>query len=104
MEQKLRGMLGLAVRARQACFGADACRKLLGSGQCAAVLLDRDTAENTRRKVSQMAEKAGVLLAETPPGLMTEATGRDNRIMALRKGAITEEIIRCLRAGGGMQH
>ena len=31
-EQRAKGMLGLAVRAREACFGHDACRKMIESG------------------------------------------------------------------------
>ena len=48
-EQRARGMLGFAVRAREACFGDDACRKMIESGKCGIILLDEETGPNTRK-------------------------------------------------------
>ena len=42
-ETKLKGMLGLALRARQASLGMDACRILIRSGKCGIMLLDGET-------------------------------------------------------------
>ena len=39
-EQKVRGLMGLTVRAHQATFGEDGCLKALRKGQCALLLAD----------------------------------------------------------------
>ena len=95
-EQKVKGLLGLAVRAREVCFGDDACRKLIDSGKCGMILLDGDTGPNTRKKYQNLCERTGVLLAVLPRGLMEGATGRTNMVAALRKGAFTQQMTTCL--------
>lgn len=95
-EQRAKGMLGLAVRAREACFGDDACRKLIESGKCGIILLDAETGPNTRKKFRDLCERAGVPLGVLPEGLMEEATGKANRVAALKKGAFAEQMAACL--------
>ena len=95
-EQRAKGMLGLAVRAREACFGDDACRKLIESGKCGIVLMDEETGPNTRKKYEELCGRTGTILAILPRGLMEEATGRTNRVAALRKGAFAEQMTACL--------
>ena len=95
-EQRVKGMLGLAVRAREACFGDDACRKLIESGKCGIVLMDEETGPNTRKKYGELCGRVGITLAILPRGLMEEATGRTNRVAALRKGAFAEQMTACL--------
>ncbi len=94
-EQRAKGMLGLAVRAREACFGDDACRKLVSDGKCGMILLDGETGPNTRKKYEELCERTGIPLMILPRGLMAEATGRDNRVAALRKGAFAEQMAAC---------
>lgn len=89
-------MLGLAVRAREVCFGDDASRKLIGSGKCGTLLLDEETGPNTRKKFQELCEKAGIPLIILPQGLIGEATGRTNRVAAMRKGAFAEQMKACL--------
>ena len=95
-ERRAKGMLGLAVRAREACFGDEACRKLIESGKCGIILLDGAAGANTRKKYRELSERAGAALAVMPEGLMEEATGRGNRVAALREGAFAEEMKACL--------
>ena len=95
-EQRTKGMLGLAVRAREACFGDNACRKLIDSGKCGMILLDGETGPNTRKKYRDLCERNGVPLVITPEGMIGEATGRSNRVAALKKGAFAEQMTACL--------
>ena len=91
-ETKARGMLGLAVRAGQACFGEEACRILIRSGKCGLMLLDGEAGENTRKKAETLCWAEKVPLAVLPPGLIGEATGRGNIAMALRQGSFAEQL------------
>jgi len=95
-EQKLKGILGLSVRAGQAVFGEDTCTRLIGSGRCAVLLLDGGASENTRGRYAALCERNGTDFVILPPGLIGTATGRDNMAMALRGGAFAEQLIGCL--------
>ena len=95
-EQRVKGMLGLAVRARQACFGEDTCRRLAESGRCGMILLDGEASENSRRKYEALCGRNGIPLVILPVGMIAEATGRTNMAAALMKGAFTEQMKACL--------
>ena len=94
--QKMAGMLGLAMRARQAAAGMDACRIMIRSGKCGVLLADEAAAPGTREKAEAMARQAGVPYRVLPSGMILDATGRDNRIIAIREGSFAEQIISML--------
>ena len=91
--QKFKGLLGLAVRARQTAFGMDACRILIRSGKCGVLLLDSTAGVNTRKKSEELCECTGIPVKYVPAGLIEEATGKVNIVMGLQKGSIAEEIL-----------
>lgn len=92
-EQKLAGMLGLTVRAGQASAGMDACRILIKSGNCGVLLIDGATRDNTRKKSEDLCRQTGTPVAVLPPGTIERATGKDNRVLAIRKGSFAEQIL-----------
>ena len=49
-ENKLRGLMGLCVRARQAVFGEDGWMKTLRGGNCGVLLLDSGASKATQDK------------------------------------------------------
>ena len=89
-EQSLKGILGLSVRAGQAAFGEDTCRRLLLSGKGGLLLLDGDASGNTRKRIGELCGRTETALAILPAGMICAATGRDNMVMALKKGAFAE--------------
>lgn len=91
---RLRGIMGLCVRARQAVFGEDACLKSIRSGECAVLLLDECASKATREKYEGSCQNAGVPLAVLPDGLLLDATGRPGRAMAVRKGGFAAQILK----------
>ena len=95
-EQKLTGMLGLAMRARQAAAGMDACRIMIRSGQCGVLLADGETAPGTLQKAEDLARQSGTPFRVLPAGMILKATGRDNRIIAVRTGSFAEQMITLL--------
>lgn len=95
-EQKLRGLMGLCVRARQATFGEDGCLKSIRGGGCGILLLCGRASEATREKYRGACENAGVPLALLPPGLLGEATGKPGVAMAVMKGGLAQQIRQCL--------
>ena len=95
-ETRLKGILGLSVRAGQAVFGEDTCRRLLSAGKGAVLLLDGDASENTRKKYRELCGRTGIPIAILPAGLIEAATGKDNTAMALKEGAFAEQVKSCL--------
>lgn len=82
-ETKLRGLMGLCVRARQATFGEDGCLKSIRGGGCAVLLLDSGASKATQDKYRGVCDNAGVQMALLPRGLLQDATGRSGVAMAV---------------------
>ena len=91
--QKLRGMLGLALRARQASLGMDACRVMIRSGKCGILLIDEAAGVNTRKKAEELCGRTGTAMKILPEGMIGEATGKSNMVMGICKGSFSDEII-----------
>ncbi len=81
--QRLKGLMGLCVRARRAVFGEDGCLKAIRGGGCCLLLLDEEASPATKEKYLSACRAAGVSLAALPPGLLWEATGRPGKAMAV---------------------
>ena len=96
-EKRLRGLMGLCVRAGQAVFGEEGCRKAIGTGECGILLTDADMSANTRKRYESACERNGTRMAELPAGLLEDATGRPGMAMAVRTGSFAEQMIRCLQ-------
>lgn len=90
-EERMKGLLGLALRARQAAAGQDACSMLIRNGKCGALLIDGDAAANTRKKYEDLCRRTGTPVITLPAGLIEKATGRTNMAMALQKGNFAQQ-------------
>ena len=90
--RRVRGLMGLCVRARQAVFGEDGCLKTIRSGQCGALLLDDGASAATREKYRGACERSGVALIGLPEGLLYEATGRPGVAMAVLSGGLAQQL------------
>ena len=96
---RVRGLMGLCVRARQAVFGEDGCMKSIRSGQCGALLLDAGASAATREKYRGVCGRAGVAVVELPEGLLWEATGRPGVAMAVQAGGLAQQLIGLMKIG-----
>ncbi len=91
-ENKLRGLMGLCVRARQAVFGEDGCMKTIRGGGCGVLLLDSGASRATQDKYRSVCLNADTPLLELPEGLLHEATGKPGVAMAVLKGGFASSI------------
>ena len=96
-EKRLRGLMGLSVRAGQAVFGEDGCRKAIVNGECGILLTDGDMSENTRKRYESACERNEVRMEVLPAGLLEEATGRPGMAMAVKPGSFAEQMRQCLQ-------
>ena len=95
-ENRLRGMMGLSVRARQAVFGEDGCLKAVRGGTCGVLLVEESASQATKEKYSGACEHADVKMFFIPDGLLEDATGRPGRAMAVRPGGLADQIVKLL--------
>ena len=91
-ENKLRGLMGLCLRARQAVFGEDGCMKTIRSGNCGVLLLDSGASKATQDKYKGVCDNAKTPLVELPEGLLHEATGKPGVAMAVLRGGLANQI------------
>ena len=91
-ENRLRGLMGLCVRARQAVFGEDGCLKTIRAGNCGVLLLDAGASPATQEKYHGACQHADVALVQLPAGLLHEATGKPGMAMAVLKGGLANQI------------
>lgn len=94
--QRLRGLMGLCVRARQAVFGEDGCLKTIRSGQCGVLLVDSGASQATKEKYRSACKHASVPLIWLPEDLLLEATGRPGVAMAVTKCGLSGQLIQLL--------
>ena len=95
-ERRLKGLMGLCVRAGQAVFGEDGCRRSLAVRQCGLLLADGGISENSRKRYEDLCEWTGTRMAVLPEGMLEEATGKPGAAMAVKEGPFAEQMIRCL--------
>ena len=89
---RLRGLMGLCVRSRQAVFGEDGCLKTIRAGNCGVLLLDEGASAATQDKYHGACEHAGVALVRLPSGMLHEATGKPGVAMAVLKGGLANSM------------
>jgi ribosomal protein L7Ae-like RNA K-turn-binding protein len=94
MNDKLKGMLGLAVKAGKAVSGSYAVEGVVRRGKARLVLLDGRASENRVREVEAMCANFGVkCLRLRDVGLLEELLGRENRtVLAVTDGGFAEAI------------
>jgi len=95
-EKRLRGLMGLCVRARQAVFGEDGCLKSVRNGSCGLLLLDSGASRATREKYRGACAHADVPLRVLPEDLLHAATGRPGVAMAVQKGGFARQMLMLL--------
>ena len=95
-ERRMKGLMGLCVRAGQAVFGEDGCRKALLNGKCGILLADGGISENSRKRYEEICRRTGTRMELLPSGMLEEATGRPGAAMAVKTGSFSEQMISCL--------
>ena len=103
-ENKLRGLMGLCVRARQAVFGEDGCMKTIRGGNCGVLLLDSGASTATQDKYRGVCANANTPMVELPQGLLHEATGKPGMAMAILKGGFANQIQQMIKPTNTVNH
>ena len=103
-ENKLRGLMGLCVRARQAVFGEDGCMKTIRGGNCGVLLLDSGASHATRDKYRGVCANANTPMVELPEGLLHEATGKPGVAMEILKGGFANQVQQMMKPTNTVNH
>ena len=93
-ENRVRGYMGLSVRAGLAVFGEEGCLKSVRNATCALLLVDAAASENTLDRY----RSACFIL---PENLLWQATGRPGMAMAVKPGGLADQLIGLLSSQDG---
>lgn len=94
---KLKGYMGLAVRARQGIFGMDACINAIRNGEAALLLLDEAISPGSMEKYEAAMHQQLVDYAFLPAGCLGDATGKPGVAMVLRSGGFADAMSALLK-------
>ena len=95
-ERRMKGLMGLCVRAGQAVFGEDGCHREIEKRRCGILLADGDISSNSRKRYEELCGRTGTRMVILRPGLLLEATGKPGAAMAVKQGSFSEQMISCL--------
>ena len=91
---KLRGAIGLAVRAGKCLQGADACQRAVRAGKVRLLLVDPSASENTLHDMRSLCEYYHCPWIMLPQeGLLEDVTGGENRrVLAVKDDGFAQMI------------
>lgn len=96
--QKAAGLIGLAVRARQAITGESACVTAIRTGKAGAALLDGGASENARKRFMDTCAHYQIPLFLFPEGLLGQASGKPGRMaLVLSPGNFSKSVLTLLQ-------
>ena len=99
MNEKMRGLMGLALRAGQMTPGAAMTLDAVKAGRAALVLLDEGASENTRKKIRDACAYRRVPCFLLPEGWIDQSCGKEGRFAAaVAPGGLCEQMRRLMDA------
>jgi len=94
MNDGMRGLLGLAMRAGQVLPGAGRALDLIRQGQAGLILLDEGASDNTKKRFDDACAHHDTDCLLLSPGLLGEAIGRHGTMVAAMKpGSFTQKLL-----------
>jgi len=97
---KIAGVIGLAVRARQTVIGEEACVNAIRGRKAAVALLDEGASPNARKRFLDACAHHEVPLVFLPESLLGRAAGKPGRMaLVMIKGGLADQVL--LQAGSG---
>ena len=100
-EQKLKGLLGLCVRARQGIFGGEACLNAVRTGKAALLLVDEGCSGQTMDRYRAASTAHRVRMETLRRDLLWEATGKPGKAMAVPAGGFADGMLTILTGSAG---
>lgn len=94
MEEKLRGMLGIAHRAGHLVPGAEMGLKLIREGKAGLALLDSEAGANTQKKIRDACNHYQIQVILISAGILGDACGRPGMAAAAMKpGGLADQLM-----------
>ena len=100
-ENRVRGYMGLSVRAGLAVFGEEGCLKSVRNATCALLLVDAAASENTLDRYRSACQRTGIPCFILSENLLWQATGRPGMAMAVKPGGLADQLIGLLSSQDG---
>lgn len=91
--QRIFGLLGLAARAGQVTSGESACVDLIRSGKAIVCLIDANSSDNAKKRLTDSCTHYGVALALLPGDRLGASIGKPSRkAVCLSKGSFAIQV------------
>lgn len=91
------GLLGLCARSGQMILGANLALREIKAGRAALVLLDEGASPGTRKKIADACAFRHVPLHTLPPGELSRACGKEDRMAAaVKPGKLCQRMLELL--------
>lgn len=98
---KILGLIGLAARARQICFGADSVELEMKKRQVHLVVIAKDASERTKDKFEKLANQYQVpIIIEGEIEILSKAIGKSNKAIIGIKNSNLANQIEKIKNGG----
>lgn len=95
--QRLKGFMGLCARAGQTTLGQDACVAAVRAETAAIVLMDEGSSPASRKRFIDSCRSHRIPLYGVPPGLISQALGKDGRMaVTVKRGKMAQQLIALL--------
>ena len=94
LEDKLKGMIGLARRAGRLGCGSVAVEKCLNSGKCTLVLIDEAASANTLEAFTKQSRFANVPIKLLPQGLLEKSLGEYRMCAAVSDENFSKQMLK----------
>lgn len=92
---KVKTLLGFALKAKKLCIGQDSIEKMLGKGQIRSVLVDRGISANSLKKLRLKAEQKNVAIYCLESGFIGNSLSLEGVLaVGLLKSELSDEIIK----------
>lgn len=99
--KKILGLIGLAARARNVCFGADSVELEMKKKKVQLVIMAMDASERTKQKFKKLCEEHGIpIIIEGEIEILSKAIGKSNKaIIGIEDINLAKEIQKIKNGG-----
>lgn len=101
IENKVSGLIGLAMRAGKVVFGTDACKQEIQRNKVKLLIIAKDAAERTKTNFKDICKEKNLPIIEfLEIETISKSIGKDNKaIIGIKDTNFSKEIIKIINGG-----
>ena len=105
IENKISGLIGLAMRAGKVVFGTDACKQEIQKNRVKLLIIAKDAAERTKTNFKYICIEKNIPIVEIlEKETISKSIGKDNKvIIGIKDMNFSKEIIKLVNGGEAIE-